>query len=108
MWLVFDFSMTDRHCFSKGDFNDGRLGSPSTAVAVAVAMDTVWRVAAPPLHITATACALDKVWPTQPGRTGRQTRRTAAQWRIPAVYRAYCAVTSRVTIYLPHYILHSI
>ena len=27
MWLVFDFSMTDRHCCSKGNFTDGRLGS---------------------------------------------------------------------------------
>ena len=57
MWLVFDFSMTDRHCYT------AKATSPTAAG---------WAAPAPwwPRWPMA-ACTLDKVWPVLPGQADR-------------------------------------
>ena len=58
MWLVFDFSMTDRHCYT------AKATSPTAAAG--------WAAPAPwwPRWPMA-ACTLDKVWPVLPGQADR-------------------------------------
>ena len=56
MWLVFDFSMTDRHCYT------AKATSPTAGWAAPAPWWPRWPMA---------ACTLDKVWPVLPGQADR-------------------------------------
>ena len=85
MWLVFDFSMTDRHCYT------AKATSPTAGWAAPAPWWPRWPMA---------ACTLDKVWPVLPGqadrhgcasaRSGAQRRRRRGSRARPRRWSAGC------------------
>ena len=115
MWLVFDFSMTDRHCFSKGNFADGSGGRLGSSAVMVARWPMATAVVARRPAIVYRARALDKVcWPRQCSSGAQAADRAAAGAAaqgdgggIPAEQCTLRAPTSRATRTYYYYYLPS-